>query len=138
VPDLRDRLNELPSGRRRAFLRTEIRQQAAVVLGLAPDYPIDADQPLNEIGLDSLMAVELRNALGAMIEQSLPATLLYERPTIVALTDFLAGEVLPAEEPVATGQPVKPIDISNDDLDELSEDEMAELLHRQLKGLKDQ
>jgi hypothetical protein len=46
------------------------------------------------MGLDSLMAVELRNALSALLERSLPATLLFDYPTIDGIAHYLAGEVL--------------------------------------------
>jgi hypothetical protein len=41
------------------------------------------------MGLDSLMAVELRNHLGAALGTELPATLLFEHPTVTALVDHL-------------------------------------------------
>ena len=46
--------------------------------------------PLKEIGLDSLMAVELRNALTRSLGQPLPATLLFDHPTLDALAAHLA------------------------------------------------
>jgi acyl carrier protein len=57
---------------------------------------VDPQQPLNELGLDSLLAVELRNVLGADLglERPLPATLVFDYPTIDAIVDFLAQEVL--------------------------------------------
>ena len=48
--------------------------------------------PLMEAGLDSLGAVELRNALGSRFNlQNLPATLTYDYTTVKALADHLAG-----------------------------------------------
>ena len=51
-------------------------------------------QPLNELGLDSLMAVELRNVLGRRVGRTLPATLLFDYPTIEALSDISAERLL--------------------------------------------
>ena len=46
-----------------------------------------------EAGLDSLGAVELRNALGARFGTELPATLTFDYPSISALVDYLAARV---------------------------------------------
>jgi len=65
------------------------------VLGLDPTLPIDANQPLNDLGLDSLMAVEMRSLLSSELGlvRSLPATLVFDYPTVAALTTYLAEEV---------------------------------------------
>lgn len=59
------------------------------VLGSLPSL----SQPLMEAGLDSLGAVELRNALSARLSlPDLPATLTYDYTTIQALAAHLAGK----------------------------------------------
>jgi NADPH:quinone reductase-like Zn-dependent oxidoreductase/NAD(P)-dependent dehydrogenase (short-subunit alcohol dehydrogenase family) len=67
-------------------LRDEIR----LALGLASDYFIDEQQPLMKLGLDSLMLLEVRNRLAVSFGRPMSATLLFDRPTIGALADFLA------------------------------------------------
>ena len=80
----------LPAGHRRAGLREQLAAHVAQVLGQAPASPLDARAPLKDAGLDSLMAVELRNALAHALGLSLPVTLLFDYPTLEALAAHLA------------------------------------------------
>jgi acyl transferase domain-containing protein/acyl carrier protein len=106
VPNLRGALAEAPPNRRRAVLRDRIQEQCAKVLGIDPST-LDPRQPLAELGLDSLMAVELRNRLGAMAGKSLPTTLLFDYPGVDALTDFLGAELFRTE--LAAGLALQPL-----------------------------
>jgi hypothetical protein len=83
------------------------------------------------MGLDSLLSVELRNTLSSAIGQPLPATLLFDYPTIDALTDFLlkdkldiAGDV---EEVVTAPADTAPASML-DSIENLSDDEVDRLL----------
>src|SRR5207302_1770465 len=87
------RLREALPGERQALLAGHVRERAARVLRLPDEHGIDPGQPLHELGLDSLMAVELRNALSLAVGQTLPATLLFDYPNIEALVGYLAREV---------------------------------------------
>ncbi|MCB9541167.1 MAG: hypothetical protein H6703_01800 [Myxococcales bacterium] len=60
------------------------------VLGLGADDPLDPDRPLRELGLDSLMALEVRKRLAAVVGRALPATLVFDHPTVTALLAALA------------------------------------------------
>ena len=77
-----------PDARRRA-LRGVVGENLTAVLGLDPREPIDPDLGLSDLGMDSLMAVELSNRLAALIETDLPSTVAFEYSTIRALTDHL-------------------------------------------------
>jgi Phosphopantetheine attachment site len=82
---------------RRALLLDFVSERVARVLGrLGEDRP-DPARPLNEMGLDSLLAVELRNRLGADLglPRGLPATLVFECPTIEALAAHLDHRLAP-------------------------------------------
>jgi acyl carrier protein len=82
-------LAQLPAAARSGFLSKIVRRAAATVLELENAEAIPGDQSLKEAGLDSLLAVELRNALGKALDQRLPSTLLFDYPTVDAVVVFL-------------------------------------------------
>ena len=96
-------LERAPAGSRKSLLSGYLRDQAARVLGLSPSQVPDARKPLAELGLDSLMAVELRNALAASLGRPLPAQLLFDHPTLDEVAAYLLNEELglPCDEKAA-------------------------------------
>jgi acyl carrier protein len=87
-----------PVGRRRVLERHVV-EQLARVLRLEVDR-IDGSKTMGELGLDSLMNLELRNRLEAQLGLALAPTLLFTYPTIAALSDHLLGALdLPAPAP---------------------------------------
>ncbi|WP_437594346.1 SDR family NAD(P)-dependent oxidoreductase [Sorangium sp. So ce1000] len=91
---LREALAGAPPGRaRRLLLEAHVSRYLASVLGLPPSSPIDQDTPVRKLGLDSLTAVELRNRLGASVGLTLPATFVWNHPTISAIARFLADRL---------------------------------------------
>lgn len=89
---LRQWIETVP-GMRPVAISSFVDAQAKKVLGLPSRSEIPARQPFNELGLDSLMAVELRNAIGAALGRPQPATLLFDHPTSEALATYLLGVV---------------------------------------------
>jgi aryl carrier-like protein len=85
-------LERTPEAGRRTVLVNFLRAQAARILGLTDDTVIDERQPLIQMGLDSLMAIEFRNRLMEAFTRPLSATLLFDCPTIGALADHLGGK----------------------------------------------
>jgi acyl transferase domain-containing protein/NADPH:quinone reductase-like Zn-dependent oxidoreductase/SAM-dependent methyltransferase len=81
---------------RRAALRDHVTEECAVLLSIAG--AIDHRRPLQELGLDSLAALELRNRLGRLVGAVLPASLLFDHPTVAALTEHLATTYLGLEK----------------------------------------
>lgn len=132
------RLREAPISERQAILTEVIGAQIVRVMGLDPAEQIDPNQPLQELGLDSLMAVELRNILCAISGRQLAATLLFKYPTVASLSAFLIKDMFgdEAEDDDAAAaanlQPAATAQAADDDLSELSEDELAELLAKEL------
>ena len=68
-----------------------VRAQVSRIMGSSQ---IENSQPLLEAGMDSLMAIELRNAISQEIGIGLSATLLFDYPTIAAISEFLMKDVL--------------------------------------------
>lgn len=87
----RDELENAPGHKWEAMIRGHVRTLAARVMALAEGDSIEDDHPLQELGMDSLMAVELRNLLKTSLnlESLLPATLVFDYPSIAAMTDFI-------------------------------------------------
>ncbi|MEV6280664.1 type I polyketide synthase [Nocardia sp. NPDC051832] len=90
---LRARLAGLPEPERHDALLEFVRARAASVLGHADAEEIPADRPFREFGFDSLTAVELRGRLSRATGLRLPATLVFDFPTLTALTGRLLAEL---------------------------------------------
>ncbi|MFE7132363.1 type I polyketide synthase [Streptomyces sp. NPDC057638] len=90
----RQRLAELPLAARRAAAIDLVRGQVAAVLGFSDPGAITGNAPFRELGIDSLMAVELRNALGLATGLRLVSTVVFDYPSVEALADFVVGELV--------------------------------------------
>ncbi len=88
-PDIVRQLADAAPTSRRGMLIVFIHQEARRVLGLGDTHPIDERQSLLKMGLDSLMAVELRNQLAEALRQPLPATVLFDYPSSSGLADMI-------------------------------------------------
>jgi acyl transferase domain-containing protein/acyl carrier protein len=89
---IRARLAAAPAASRRVLLDAFVRERVGHALGTDPSRAIDEDTPLGDLGLDSLLAIELRNTLSAALGRPLPATLLFDHPSIAQLTAALLIE----------------------------------------------
>ena len=74
-----------------------VRAEVASVLGHDSPESIDVHRAFNELGFDSLTAVELRNRLSDLSGTQLPATLAFDYPSTEALSRFLLDRVAPRD-----------------------------------------
>jgi acyl transferase domain-containing protein/acyl carrier protein len=94
-------LKRLPPDLLRHRLREEVRVAAARVIGAEPGE-LDEQSTFRDLGLDSIMGVELMNSLGRRLGQRLPATLPFNYPTVGAVAEHLA--LLIAVPSTSTGE----------------------------------
>jgi acyl carrier protein len=125
-----DRLAAVAPNQRRALVIDQIRRDAARVLGLGDLDLLLNNKPLNELGLDSLMAVDLRNSLGTTLGRNLPATLLFDYPTVNALAGYLSRTVLGLEEAPAGPTRTSSASGGSDVLDQIENLDEAEIDRR--------
>jgi acyl transferase domain-containing protein/acyl carrier protein len=132
------RLSSQPAWRRLAILKAHVESAASRALGTTGRASLDPQRPLHELGLDSLMSVELRNALATSLGRSLPTTLLFDYPTVELLTHYLAKNVLNLEltDRTISESPVTPDNKDLEELREMSESEAESLLLAELAQLK--
>jgi acyl transferase domain-containing protein len=135
APRLLARLQEAAPRDRRPLLAEFIASEAKRLLGPQAGQALEPTKPLQDLGLDSLMAVELRNVLGHAVGQSLPAALLFNYPTVAALAGHLLEQVLRLEEretaeAPATGKAESVLD----SVEQISDEEVERLLQEMTSG----
>jgi surfactin synthase thioesterase subunit/NAD(P)-dependent dehydrogenase (short-subunit alcohol dehydrogenase family)/acyl carrier protein len=91
---------------RRERLQAYVREQVARVLRI-PAGDLDVQQPLKAVGLDSLMAIELKNLAEQNLAVEIPAARLLEGPSIAQLAEFLAPQLGGAAEAAPAAEAVE-------------------------------
>ncbi len=125
-----------------------VREHVVHVLRLGAGRVVDRRHRLMDLGLDSLMAVELRNRLGHGLSLSVPATVVFDYPTIDAVAGFLERELVacrvddkpggsngPRDRAVSVATTERCDRSSTDAIAELRDDEVEAMLLRKLESL---
>jgi hypothetical protein len=94
---LSDRLAGTPEPERDVLVLDVVTRHVAAVLGHASTAAVEPRKAFQEMGFDSLAAVELRNRLGTASGLSLAATVVFDYPTPVALAGHLLEQLDPGQ-----------------------------------------
>ncbi|MEV5988022.1 type I polyketide synthase [Streptomyces sp. NPDC052051] len=132
-----------PGRRRRDVLVDRCRREVGRVLRLEPAR-VNVTVPFTGMGLDSLMALEVKKGLETAVEAALPATLAWRYPTIDALVPFLAERMGIPLDATAADPPAAPPETAETavpaepelDVEALSDDDVEALLLQRLESLE--
>ena len=136
APGLIDTLAKARPEARHDLIVGAVTAEVAAVLGLGANDAISPEMGLFEMGMDSLMSVELKRRLERLAGRSLPATLTFNYPNVVALAGFLSRELGGAD--AAPKKP--PVELAplpaDENLDELDDDELEARLAARLEMIR--
>ncbi|WP_415823733.1 SDR family NAD(P)-dependent oxidoreductase, partial [Mycobacterium basiliense] len=97
---LAHRLHGLPESQQQAVVLDLLRSHIATVLGNVTPEAIDPDKAFQELGFDSLTAVEMRNRLKSVTGLSLSPTLIFDYPTPGGLARYIRAELAGVPEEI--------------------------------------
>jgi acyl transferase domain-containing protein len=129
-------LRDAPSSERHPILLGIVCDEIVRVLRLpAGTVPKKRDR-LMDLGMDSLMAVELRNGLATRLSvDNLPATLIFDYPTPDAIASYLMSRMSntsPAATELSTRQQMQKTFLTPEEVADLSDEDVATLLRSHL------
>ena len=139
--ELRRRLEAAPPAEHHDMLVDHVRGIVARVIGIDAPASLDRRTGLMELGIDSLMALELRKRLGAGLglARPLPATLIFDHPSIDALARLLAREIAgerPGNGAASTPAAVPTPRLAASDVEALDDSAVEALLLKRLESMR--
>jgi SAM-dependent methyltransferase len=142
---LREQLDKALPGDRLDILANYVRDHVRRALRVTADHQLGTRERLLDLGFDSLMALELRSKLstGLALPKSLPASLIFDYPTIEAIAGYLLsliekGKVDARQDSVQSdvnGTDNNEVAFVPSDVSSLSDTEVEELLLKKLRDL---
>ncbi|MBF0572810.1 MAG: SDR family NAD(P)-dependent oxidoreductase [Desulfamplus sp.] len=143
-----EELTKAPSYEHQQLLLSKIQSATANILGMDSPDQVTPDARLFDLGLDSLMAVELKNLVEKNLNCRLKSTLVFDYPTVGSMTEYLLKTMVIAKPElsvnisekaeqqrpttVETQQKILSSDVA---VEELSEDDAEEMLRKELANL---
>lgn len=126
-------LQAVPMSDRPAKLTAYLQSEVAQVLGLPASQLPNPEQGFFEMGMDSLMAIDLKSRLDKSLGTKLPSTITFECPTITDLVKYLGREILAWETSSVS-------DVTEattfEDMQQLTTDALAALIAEELARLE--
>ncbi|MGN7610528.1 type I polyketide synthase [Magnetococcales bacterium HHB-1] len=116
-------LQEAPSDQQRTLLQKHLTQKLIQTLQIDNKTIINPRQRLFDLGVDSLISLELKNSLQKDLDMRLSSTLLFDYPTLEDLLNHLLDDLLPEKLKIVK---------------DLSEDEQALQNSDEVNNLSDQ
>jgi acyl carrier protein len=86
-----DEFQAAPPAERKGLMLSQLRQLVAHTLGFEDPESVPAGEALFDLGLDSLTSLELRNRLEARLGVKVPATLIFDYPTLTRLAEHFTA-----------------------------------------------
>ncbi|MBE9214580.1 type I polyketide synthase [Plectonema cf. radiosum LEGE 06105] len=134
--ELLHQLQETIVSERENLLIARIQDEVVKVLQFDSSFRPNPRTGFFDMGMDSLMSMELKNQLEKMLGNSLPSTLTFEYSTIEALAQYLLDKVISLEVvEIEETLEVKPVQDFVDDILQLSEAELSNLIDQELAEL---
>jgi NAD(P)-dependent dehydrogenase (short-subunit alcohol dehydrogenase family)/acyl carrier protein len=140
IQNWREQLLAAQAAQRRPMLAARVEERVRTVLSLGGRQSIDSARPLQEYGMDSLLSIELRNALSTDFGIKLSATALFDYPTLGGLTNWLFDDVLKLRDsdPSREAETDQPLNEGKQDVlagvAALTDDEVERLFQEKMAG----
>jgi phthiocerol/phenolphthiocerol synthesis type-I polyketide synthase B len=124
MTEFREAIRNTEPSERHDLLVEHVRAQVADAMSLASPQFVDPAAGFFQFGMDSLMSVTLQRSLSEALGQTMPASVIFDYPTVAALAGYLAT-ILPELIEAAEQEDV-------DEYDDFTEDELLQQLSERL------
>jgi acyl transferase domain-containing protein/acyl carrier protein len=135
-PNIPTKLKQLPSSEQYDFLLSYIKSQVGRILRINSPEQIQTGKRLFDLGINSLMSIELKNSLEVNLGHPLSSTLVYNYPTIEAIVDHLTTDILHIDTFSQPNQEKSESDSISDsfreEIEKITDEEVEEMLLKEL------
>ena len=109
------------------YLTTFIQKEVGKVLGLSTEQSPNISHGFFDIGMDSLMAIELKNKLETSLQTTIPSTAIFEHSNIDRLANYIYSEILDLNQLEMETEEIKQAELSPEELENAIAQELADL-----------